>query len=176
MPRIGGIRMEFEDWFRDKSRRLETLLIRGVLLLLFVLLVTQALQTAAGFRRLISLVDQLEGQPYGPPDGETAFTFARQAPGEEHHVVLELLADSSGIMVWVMVNGEKKAVLLPGQPLTLPVQAGDLLEVDGQMPETEMEVVVRAVSDGIVSPSAGSSVRFFGLPETLGWVTTSQNR
>lgn len=168
--------MEFEDWFRDKSRHLEVFLIRCVLFLLFVLLVTQALQTASGFRRLVSLVDRLEGQPLEAPEEEAAFTLAGTNTRDEHYIVLELVPGSADVPVWVLVNGEKKAVLLPGQPLTLPVREGDMIEVDGQMPEAEMEVVVRAVSDRVVSPAVGSSVRFFGLSETVGWITTSQNR
>jgi hypothetical protein len=167
--------VEFEDWFRDKSHWLETTLIRGALLLLFILLISQALQTAAGFREVVNLVDRLEGQPYEAPE-QTSLTMSETVLLDEHHLVLEILGNAEDIPVWVLVNGQRVESFDATGQVKIFVREGDVVEVDGELPASELEIVVSSTSDGIVSPVSGRSVRFYGLAETVGWVATLQNQ
>ncbi|MBS4030742.1 MAG: hypothetical protein KGZ63_04890 [Clostridiales bacterium] len=160
--------MDFEQWFKERTSGFERLLIRGAIFLLVLLFLSQALLTVPGVRRTLNLVDRLEGEPYTPVDiGAPA--ISRSAGDVMHYLELTLLGEVKG-NVEVFVNGTAVKSFSENTSVVITVSEGDLVEIDGDIPEEELGVVVSAVSDGIQLPQHGRQVHFFGRPETIGWV------
>jgi hypothetical protein len=162
--------VEFEQWFRERSRWFEKMLLRAVALFLVLLVVGQLLQTIPEARRVLSLVDRLEGLPYQPPEEPALGRVPAASDG--HYLVLKVNNKPENSLLQVLVNGQAVADFNETRTVTVTVRDGDTVEVDGDLPEQEIEVVVSAVSRDIVSPIIGKKTHFFGLPETVGWVLT----
>jgi hypothetical protein len=162
--------VEFEQWFREKSRWFEKILLRAVVLFLVLLVAAQLLQTIPEARRVLSLVDRLEGVPYQAPE-EPAFSRTPVAP-DGHYLVLKVNDKPENSLLQVLVNGQAVADFNETSTVTVSVRDGDMVELDGDLPEQEINVLISAVSSDIVSPVSGKEIRFFGLTEIVGWVRT----
>lgn len=163
----GGGPVEFEKWFRERTSGFERLLLGAALVLLVLLFAAQALLAVPGARRLLSLADRLEGEPLAP----ARETFKEIEAGEPE-AFLELALDGEVVpgSVRVLVNGRPVSSFGVDGRVTIAVRAGDLVEVDGDVPEREIRVIVSAASARVHSPAPGKNVYFFGRPETVGWV------
>ena len=165
--------MSFEQWFRKSSYSFEKLLFSAVIVFLLLLFAGQLLlQTVPQARQLLSMVDRLEGQPYLPRNDELPALSSQAADGA-HYIVLKVAGKrKSNDVLEVLVNGQVKTSLNDTGTATISVQAGDHVEIDGVLPDSEIEVVVSAVSEGVIAPRAGKIIYFFGRPETVGWIDT----
>ncbi len=160
--------MNFEQWFRERTSRFEVFLIRAALFFLVLLLLSQLVQTIPRARELLCLVERREGRPYAP---ETAKTPAlAPVPGGEHYLVLKINGGKVETLVEVLVDGRPVARFNPERAVRIPVRDGELVEIDGELPESEIEVEVSAVSKGIVWPERGRKVVFNGILTALGQV------
>jgi hypothetical protein len=168
------LEVEIERWFRERTQGFEKLLIRGALCFFALLLVSQALMSFPSVRRTLNIVDRLEGEPFLPAgkDGASPARPVYEREGE----FLELALSRGNIdgVLEVLVNGETVSVFSQSSTVTVPVRDGDVVEIDGDLPEQEIEVMVRAVSDHVSSPVAGKKILFFGTAEAVGWVTLAE--
>ncbi len=162
--------MEFEQWFREKSRKFEKLLFRTVVFFLFLLLAGQALQTAPAVRRTLNLVDRLEGIPYLSPETDAPALADSGRTQDGQYLVLKVIDMPENGMLQVLVNGHAVADFHHTSTVTVAVQDGDMIEVDGDASSGEIQVVVSAASRGVISPVGGKSIFYYGVPETVGWV------
>jgi hypothetical protein len=160
--------MDFEQWFKKRTSDFERLLIRGAIFLLVILFLSQALLTVPGIRRTLNMVDRLEGEPYTPAD-TGAPAISRSAGDVKHYLELTLLGEAKGI-VEVFVNGTAVKSFSENASVVITVREGDLVEIDGDIPDEDLGIVVSAVSESILLPQHGRQVHFFGRPETVGWV------
>jgi hypothetical protein len=159
--------VEFERWFREKSRLFELLLLRAVVLFLCLLLAAQVLQAIPQTRKVLSLVDRLEGVPYVPPGEEVG--VRSKTGGEEHYLVLQATR-TEGSLLEVLVNKQPVANFNDTHIVTVKVKQGDLVEIDGDLPSQEIAVVVSSVSSDLISPVRGKTVVFNGVLEVVGTV------
>lgn len=164
--------MDFEQWFRERTRGFEVFLIRAVLLFLVLLLAAQLVQTIPGVRNFISLVDRREGRPYVPPATETA--APAPVSGEEHYLVLKIDSGQVDTLVEVLVNGRSVTDFSREKTVTVFVREGDVVDIDGDLPAREVEVVVSAVSGGVIRPESGRRIVFNGIMETVGQVVATE--
>ena len=169
--------MDFERWFSERTSRFERVLIKSTVLLLFLLLVSQALLTNSNVRGMLSLVERLEGAPYeqGALDEEREAVARPPAPDGPLYLELSVANDADASKLSVHVNGEAVMAFGSNNRLEVPVEAGDLVEVDGYLSEHNIEIVVSAISEGVLSPYQGQTVTFFGRPETISWVVVEGN-
>lgn len=164
--------MDFEQWFKERTSGFERLLIRGAIFLLVLLFLTQALLTVPVVRRTLNLVDRLEGEPYTPVDAEAPAISRPAGDAAMHYMELTLLGKAEGV-VEVYVNGTPVKSFAENTSVVITVRDGDLVEIDGDVPEEDLGIVVSAISEGILLPQHGTEVYFFGRPETVSWVVIS---
>ncbi|EEG78248.1 hypothetical protein [Dethiobacter alkaliphilus] len=168
--------MDFERWFNERTSRFERLLIKSAAVLLFVLLVSQALLINPQVRSRLSLVERLEGVPYEQEVEQEQETSARPpVQAETFYLELSVINEIDASLLSVYVNGEKAATFGNDGTAKVEVHDGDLVEVDGDHSIYDIEVVVSAISDGVVSPEEGQVVTYFGRPETISWVVVQGN-
>jgi len=166
--------LEFEKWFRDRTRRFEVFLVRAALFCLFLLLTAQLVLTIPAARNFVSLVDRWEGRPYSPPAETSGPGPAAQEEGEQY-LVLKIDSITADTLVEVLVNGHSVIDFSRERTVRVPVREGDLVEIDGDMPDRAIEVAVSAVSEGLAFPESGRIVTFNGILETVGQVVARHN-
>lgn len=169
--------MDFERWFTERTSRFERVLIVSTGLLLFVLLLSQALLINPNIRSMLSLVERLEGVPYERTEQEEEQETVAPSAVSEDPVLLELsiVNDVDASQLNVHVNGEAVMAFGNNNSVELSVREGDLVEVDGDPTLQNIEIVVSAISAGVASPTQGHTVTFFGQPETISWVVLEGN-
>lgn len=161
--------MDFEQWFKERTSGFERLLIRGAITLLIMLLISQALLTMPEMRQALNLVDRLEGEPYVPVD--TAISLSGDSV---HYLELTLRGEAAGVLE-VLINGVSVDSFSKNKSVVIMVSDGDLVEIDGDIPDEALAVVVSAISADVMLPKYGREVHFFGRPETVGRVVISGN-
>jgi hypothetical protein len=157
--------MDFERWFKEGTSRFERVLIHTAALLLIMVIVSQTLLTQPAVRRMFSLVDRLEGEPYTPAMGME----------DELYVELSIINSVEGDGVSVRVNGQAVAAFGNSKTVMVSVNEGDHVEIDGDVPAQVVEIKVSAVSEKLVSPQEGKVITFFGRPETVSWIIVERN-
>lgn len=143
---------------------LDKFLFRFVAISLALLFASQALLLNPSFRRMVSLVDRLEGEP---------LTVARRIDPEPKPPLPRL----SGTLTIQMENGTSRSavLLLNGEEvstfekgiLTVEVRSGDLVEIDGGLAAREMRFRVTQASKGMVAPFSGQVLTTKGTIEIL---------
>lgn len=162
--------MDFERWFKDKTSRFERLLMYSAVLCLVLLFVSQIALTQPGLRRVLSLTDRLEGEPYLAVEPKQPAVTRPGAVKDAQYVELTIVSGGEIGDVRVLVNSEAVAVFGSEKTVMIQVHDGDVVEIDGDQVQDVMEVEVSAVSAGVVSPQQGKKVMYFGRPETVSWV------
>ncbi len=161
--------MDFEQWFKERTSGFERLLIRGAIILLIMLLISQALLTIPEMRQVLNLVDRLEGEPFVPVD--TAISLSGDSA---HYLELTLRGEATGVLE-VLINGISVDSFSKNRSVVVRVSEGDLVEIDGDVPDEALAVVVSAISAEVMLPKHGREIHFFGRPETVGRVVISGN-
>ncbi|MDP2857959.1 MAG: hypothetical protein Q8P50_08285 [Bacillota bacterium] len=146
------------------SGALDKFLLRFAAISLALLFASQALLLNPSIRRMVSLVDRLEGEPLAvarridpepkPPLPRLAGTFTIQ------------LENSTGRTAVLLLNGEEVATFEKGI-VTVEVRSGDLVEVDGGLFAREMRFRVTQASKGMVAPFSGQLLTTKGTIEIL---------
>ena len=168
--------MDFERRFKEGTKSFERWLLKGAALLLLLLILTQALLTQPEFRNILSLVDRLEGTPVAENEPTAVSGDNAEAVVREGYVELSIIDAKDLTEIQVQVNGDTVATL--GKAATtvrIPVREGDAVEIDGQVPEQNIQVAVTAVSEGILYPQAGKEVTFYGVPEIISYITMQRD-
>lgn len=169
--------MDFERRFKERTSNFERWLYRGAALLLLLLILTQALLTQPEMRKILSLVDRMEGTPVVENEAAAAPVPAPKAAVErEGYVELSILDTQVSTEINVQVNGETVATLgRNNTTVRIPVRDGDAVEIDGQVPEKNVQVAVTAVSEGIINPKEGEEIVFYGAPEIVSYITMERD-
>ncbi|NLM52600.1 MAG: hypothetical protein GX197_07245 [Firmicutes bacterium] len=168
--------MDFEHRFKERTKNFERWLFRGAALLLLLLILTQALLTQPEIRKILSLVDRLEGTPVAGNEPADASTETLAPVEREGYVELSIVEAKDLTEINVQVNGKTVATLGKNSTtVRIPVRDGDAVEIDGQIPEKNVQVAVTAVSEGIIKPQAGKEVTFYGVPEVISYVTMERD-
>ncbi|MBT9168390.1 MAG: hypothetical protein DDT19_01735 [Syntrophomonadaceae bacterium] len=98
-----------------------------------------------------------------------------QLDGKLHQLTLQVVSgDASGLQV--RVNGKTAAVFSQSGSVIVEVQDGDDLEVYGTEVSQIAEIKVTEVSEGLISPTRGKTVTYFGRPEIISWVVAEERR
>ena len=166
--------MDFERWFQDRTSRFERFILKCVGVLLFLLLLTQALLTKPDFRSLLSLVDRFEGKPVTETEREQPAISRPAAAEQECYLKLSILNEADGSGIEVLVNGVAVTAFGSSKSVLVPVRDGDQVEVDGEVPAEDVVIAVTSVSEGIISPREGKKITFFGQPETVSFVKVGE--
>ncbi len=167
--------MDYDKWLQRFASRIESFVFRFVLSLIVLLFVVQAVLMNDYLRPLLGYTDQLEGKVLHEElqkviAGRVEQT--RKQPLEEMAVVIELIppAEEKLPELTIFVNGTPRATL-GRETIYLPVAAGDLLEVGGQVygskPATIRIVDVRG---DLLAPVKGSEMLTFGEKELIAWI------
>ncbi|MDW7651673.1 MAG: hypothetical protein SCK29_08395 [Bacillota bacterium] len=167
--------MDFERWFKEGTSRFERFLIFSATVFLVLLIVSQALLTQPGVRKMLSLVDSLEGEPYQPVEVEQPTAARPQISGEVQYLELSVGDDTDASGILVSVNGKAVAAFGSQKTVKVPVQNGDHVGIDGDMPQDVVEITVTAVSEQMLSPQQGQTIIYSGTPETVSWVDVEIN-
>ena len=157
--------MDFERWFKEGTSRFERVLIHAAALLLVMVIVSQTMLTQPVVRRMFSLVDRLEGEPYTPA----------LRMDDELYLELSIINNADGAGVTVRVNGQATAAFGSSKTVMVSVNEGDHVEIDGDVPAQVVEIKVSGVSEQLVSPQEGKVITFFGRPETVSWIVVERN-
>ncbi|HHU30662.1 MAG: hypothetical protein QM368_06170 [Bacillota bacterium] len=160
--------MNFGHWFLQRTSRLESWLITVSIMLIIVLAAVQVLLTRPSIRQFLSPVGKLEGAPVAETT-EPAVT--RPVIVKQGYVELSIISGAAIDDLKVFVNGEEAGAFAGKRSLVVPVYDGDLLEIDGELPEENVVITVTAVSDDIAVPKKGKKVVYFGRPETVSYVS-----
>jgi hypothetical protein len=167
--------MDFERWFKERTSLIERILLTSAAVLLGVLLLSQALLTQPAIRRMFSLVDRLEGNPYEPVEPQMPVSVPLQASQEPHYLELRVASGDASALE-IRVNGETITTFGSNNTVIVEVHDGDEVEVGGEATAQEVEIQVTKVSEGIVTPAQGKTVTFYGPPETVSYVVVGSNR
>ncbi len=151
-------RQRFKSW----SQRVEGLLLRATIAACVLLVLAQAFLTRDQARRYLSYVDRLEGVSLAVVTEETAKTTdagrdeaQRQPQGP--WVTIRLEGRSSAGAALVLVNGEAVARFRQAT-VTVCVDDGDLIEIDGADYRTELRFKVVAASPEMMEPVSGLQI------------------
>ena len=124
-----------DKWFNGFSRRVESHVFYFTIIFIVLLIVIQALMINGDVRQYLSRVDMLEGEPYtytiiGEDDHDMERLSGSERAPSSMELTLEVLPPQTRLKI--MVNGEEKAILYD-KPLVITVEAGDLIEVEGEL-------------------------------------------
>jgi hypothetical protein len=131
---------------------------------LAVLFVSQALLLNPSIRRMVSLIERLEGEPLAvarridpepkPLQPRQSGTFAIQ------------MESGAGRTAVLLLNGEEISTFDKGV-VTVEVRSGDLVEIDGGLAPREMRFRVTEASKGMIAPFVGQVLTTRGTIEIL---------
>jgi len=120
----------------------EALLLQLVVALGVIVVLSQVLLTMPGARYVMSYVDRLEGVALDPGGPSVTVLMSRGNPGHA---------------AYLLVNGQRASSFALGI-ITVGVNAGDLLEVDGTGLDGDGTFQVAATTGGVLAPAKGSEV------------------
>lgn len=163
--------MDFGRWFQERTSRFERFILKCVGVMLFLVLLTQALLTQPDFRSMLSLVDRYEGTPVTKQEPDQAVISRPDIDDAERYLRLSIINGAAGTGIEVLVNGETVTAFGDNSSVLIPVHDGDQVEVDGKLPAEDVVIAVTSVSEGIISPLEGKQITFFGQPETISFVS-----
>ncbi len=162
------------------ARRMDSLLIRLVVVAALALLVTQIALRSSLFLAALSRVDHLEGA--GQPNLSQLAAWERflvektvSSPASTLSVTLELLQPKPTARVKLLVNGEIRGNFAQTR-LTFTVADGDLVEVDTMEERDSVTVRVSGTSSGLEQPMVGQYVQAMREIRPLGRVQTKSSR
>ena len=162
-------------WQSNKEHRsflawgelVEKWLIRVVAISLVALVAVQALMTQDPFRFYLSFAERLQTERLE----ETPWVQPALAPDKDAgSITLELTNYSSLEKALVIVNGQVAGDFREKR-ITIPVQAGDTVEVDGSYYQYPLSILVLQVSDNIASPKEKQVVKVEGSRGRVGQIT-----
>ena len=162
-------------WQSNKEHRsflawgelVEKWLIRVVAISLVTLVAVQALMTQDPFRFYLSFAERLQTEKLE----ETPWVQPALAPDKDAgSITLELTNYSSLGKALVLVNGQVAGDFREKR-ITIPVQAGDTVEVDGSYYQYPLSILVLQVSDNIASPKEKQVVKVEGSRGRVGQIT-----
>ncbi len=161
--------MDFDRWLQRFVNRMEKILFRGALLLIVFLFIVQALMTEKNMRLFFSATEQLEGKPLAE-DAQQA--FGRSIAGEKKYflVIEAVYPPGNDQNLAILQNGQFSAELA-GEPLSLAVAPGDMLEIGGTIAGGSPAVVrITEVGGKLSQPLPGHEIVTFGERELLAWI------
>ncbi|HZK25383.1 MAG TPA: hypothetical protein VFC74_08345 [Oscillospiraceae bacterium] len=166
--------MDFGRWFQERTSRFERFMLKCVGVMLFLLLLTQALLTRPDFRSILSLVDRFEGTPVTQQEPDQPAISRPVVDNEQRYLRLSIINDADGTGIKVLVNGETVTAFADGSSVLVAVHDGDQVEVDSKVPTEDVVIAVTSVSEGIIAPIEGKQITFFGQPETVSFVSVGK--
>lgn len=158
--------MKINGWF-PWGARLEKALIKLVVATAALALIAQALLAGDAFRQ--AAVPAATGEAVRPHLKNSSGILERPV------VTLRLKNYSSLPHARVLVNGEPRGEFRE-RYVTVFVQEGDVLEIDGTRYNRPLDIEVLDVSREVVLPAAGSSLRVEGSVATLGRVCLGEGK
>lgn len=142
---------------------------------IILLVVIQAVMVRDDVRQYLSRVDMLEGEPYfyvieDEEDGD----LSERPAGEftDSYLSLTLKISPPEARLTVLVNGAERGVL-QDRPLTVSVEAGDLIEVEGET-GGDPAIVIISDTEGLKQPGIGEEITVFGENELIGWAVPEE--
>lgn len=163
-----------DRWFGYFLRRVESYVFYFTIIFIIMMVLIQALMINSDIRQYLSRVDVLEGEPYTHSHGvgdmfdETEKTTGAgsgpfQAPME---ITLKVVTPQTRLKI--LVNGEER-VTLHDKPLTIAVEAGDLVEVESDE-NCNNPAKVRVIGAvGLQQPRVGDEITVLGDNQLVGW-------
>lgn len=146
---------------------LERWLIRFVTVSLVALVVTQALMTQDPFRFYLSFAERLDGQKLE----ESNQLQPVLAPDKEMgSITLELTNFSAMEKAVILVNGQVVADFREKR-VTIPVNSGDTLEVDGSFYQYPLAILIQDVSNNVGYPKENQVIKVEQSRVNLGRIT-----
>ncbi len=147
--------------FMFLASRLERILVRLVVISLVLLVTVQALLTEDDTRVFLSYTDRLEGVRWAPDE----------SPQDDPVPSLEIEVSNGPSAPWakVLVDG-KEVASFRKKIIRVPVQDGQLVEIDGTRWRRLTKFRVRWVHPNMVEPRVGTEVITQGTIQTVGRV------
>lgn len=166
---------DFDKWFRRFARRVEKALFNLILCLLLLLFISQAIMTNPSIRHYLSTIERLEGLPImhkiqGNDTMEVGISSSSPENKQKYHLVLEVsYPGGKQLPLDILINGNPQHSPA-GKYAVLSVEAGDLLEIKGDVVGKEPVVLKVLAADGLQSPAVGKTIETFGDTDLIGWV------
>ncbi len=149
---------------------MEKWLIRLVAVSLVALVAAQALMTQDPFRFYLSFAERLQAEKLA----DSPWVQPAVAPAKDTgSITLELTNYSSLEKALVLVNGQVAGDFREKR-ITIPVQAGDTVEVDGSYYQYPLSILVQQVSDNIASPKAKQVIKVERSRARIGQITLTE--
>jgi hypothetical protein len=173
----------YERWQRGISvltRRLDFVLVRLVFALLILLVLTQGLLRWPPMLHLYSNLDRSEASRMlaleslggvGRLVNERTVSTETELP----HVTLELVQPRPSKRVKLLINGEIVSSFAKST-ITVPVNPGDLLEIDCLQESQPVTVRVKTIAGDLIQPLQGQYLQAQQEIRPLGRVTTPVGR
>jgi len=166
---------EFQDTYRSLSDRVERFLMQVVILGLVVLALVQTLHTNSTARRMLSLVEGLEGVPWNQVaawNGDVPETVAASSTASPLQVTVVSMSRREAPDVKLLVDGKVAGTFASGS-VTAKVRPGQVVSVDGTA--SAQSLTFRVVGPPtLVRPALGSSVVTQGSIQSLGVVESGR--
>ncbi len=166
---------EFQETYRSLSDRVERFLMQMVILGLVALALVQTLHTNTTARRMLSVVEGLEGIPWNQVaawNGETPQTIAVSAAADPLLVTVVSITRREAPDVRLLVDGKVAGTFASGS-VTATVRSGQTVAVDGTA--TPQALTFRVVGPpSLAKPVLGASVVTHGTVQSLGIVQAAQ--
>lgn len=166
---------EFQETYRSLSDRVERFLMQMVILGLVALALVQTLHTNTTARRMLSVVEGLEGIPWNQVaawNGETPQTIAVSAAADPLLVTVVSITRREAPDVRLLVDGKVAGTFASGS-VTATVRSGQTVAVDGTA--TPQALTFRVVGPpSLAKPALGASVVTHGTVQSLGIVQAAQ--
>ncbi len=163
--------MSFERWFTRTTRKFEYILFKAALGMLILLIITQVVMTNERMRSFMSVVDQMEGIPLEQYEEEQAALSYSGIGEEELYLVLEAQTDEIIPDLKILINN-RDTYNFEDYQAKIIVNAGDMIEIDGQSHDFPITVFIKEASEEITPALAKAKVVTNGTIELLGWVIT----
>jgi len=165
---------DFEKRFDRFAGRLEKFLIKTVLIGMALLIVVQIALTNDSARVFLNYIDRLEGSDYWVPElvyntKESVPTIAeipvnvkeKQLPKKKGFISIKMHDFASLDFVKIIINDDT-VTRFSQNPVMLEVSDGDLIKIDGSAYQMPIKYEVVKVSEKVVAPQVGLTVKTNG--------------
>lgn len=166
--------MNYDKWLQRFTGRIERIVYRITLLFVVLLFLVQAVLLNDSFRPYLSYTDRFEGKAILEELQEVITNnVERRMNGiSETAVLLEMIPppDAPPPDLTLYVNGKPYASFKENQ-LYLPVSAGDMLEIEGDIYGSTPAVIrIAEVYGDLEAPEKGMEIFTFGEKELIAWI------
>ncbi len=163
----------FEKWFSQSTKKFDQVLLRLAVSFLAILFLSQMIMANSTLRNFFNHVERLEGEEIAIEQIKETLATKDFENIDIHHLEFTLDGNPEPELE-ILVNNEVRGSFKNNKVL-LEVEAGDLIEIDGESVKKNITVKVTSTGSMIKTPPVGYTVTTYGTNELVGWITINKD-